>query len=116
MAKRPRKLEPQTPSLALSPSSSAKSAPTSRRPNAEPLAAVEATPSPAAPGVKAPEATAPALPDAATLAREIYRLALEQKDAATLLRLAEALYPGTFGGARGTAPVRQAARPEPPGV
>jgi hypothetical protein len=43
MAKRPRKLEPQTPSLALSPSNSAKSAPTSRRPNAEPLAAVEAT-------------------------------------------------------------------------
>jgi hypothetical protein len=66
--------------------------------------------------VKASEAAAPALPDAATLAREIYRLALEQKDAATLLRLAEALYPETFGGLHETAPVHKAAGPESPGA
>jgi hypothetical protein len=59
---------------------------------------------------------APALPDAATLAREIYRLALDQKDGATLLRLAEARYPETFGRLRETAPVRRAVRPDSPGA
>ena len=80
-----------------------------RRPPAEPRAALEASGS----GVKEPQVTAaPALPDAATLAQVIYRAALEQKDAATLLRLAEALYPETFEGARLSAPVRKVAGSE----
>ena len=91
--KKPRKPEPQTPTLALNPSS-AKSSTASRRPPSEPLGAVEA----AAPEVKTPEADGLALPNAATLARAIYRLALEQKDCVTLLRLAQALHPEAFGG------------------
>lgn len=106
-AKKPRKAEAQTPSLALSLGGGAKPSPTSRRPPTEPLAAVEASAS----GVKEPEA--PALPDAVTRAQAIYRVALEQKDAATLLRLAEALHPETFGGLCEADPVK-AARPESP--
>ena len=114
MAKKARKPEPQTPSLALS-SSTAKAPLAARRPSAEPLTAAEATTSPAASGVKVTEEGVPALPDAGTLAREIYRLALEQKDGATLLRLAEALYPETFVGPRETGQARKAASPELPG-
>jgi hypothetical protein len=65
--------------------------------------------------MKVPEAATPALPDAATLAGEIYRLALEQKDCVTLLRLAEALYPETFGGPRETVTARKAAGSESTG-
>ena len=93
MPKKARKPEPQTPALALNPCA----APTlPGRPPPEPLA----TASPGVSGVKATEDPAPALPGAETLAREIYRLAREQKDTATLLRLAQALYPQTFGPAR----------------
>src|SRR5689334_13825518 len=62
------------------------------RPSATPAPALPRRPNPSRPlpregsGVKATEDPAPALPDAETLAREIYRLAREQKDTATLLR------------------------------
>ena len=84
MAKKARKPEPQTPSLALN-TSTAKAPLAARRPSAEPLTAAEAATSPAASGLKATEEGVPALPEAGTLAREIYRLALEQKDGATLV-------------------------------
>lgn len=109
MPKKTRKAEPQTPSLALNPST-AKSDTTPRRPPPE------TAPSPEASGVKVKGDSTPAMPDAETMAREIYRLALEQKDCATLLRLAEALYPETFVQPRENAKVRKAAAPEPTGA
>jgi hypothetical protein len=110
MPKKTRKPEPQTPSLALN-TSAAKPTTTARRPSAEPRTPAGEVTSPEASGVKATENPAPALPDADAMAHEIYRLALEQKDCATLLRLAEVLYPEKFVEPREGAKVRKVASP-----
>ena len=105
MPKKTRKPEPQTPALAppLPPLS-----PAARTPRDRFLGRV--------PALK-PQKTLPRLYRMQrTLAREIYRLAREQKDTATLLRLAEALYPQTFGPARPSAPGRKLAAPDSPGA
>jgi hypothetical protein len=100
MPKKTRKPEPQTPSLALN-TNAAKPTTTARTPAGE-------VTSPEASGIKAPDNTASALPDANAMAHEIYRLALEQKDCAILLRLAEVLYPEKFVELRENAKVRKA--------